>query len=122
MALPRLYSAHGRSGSAASFVTRSTERMTSSLPKASRQLASSVTPTASSGLGPLAASEVADSQEGTPIVGGAVVERLRYLRVGVDELLEVVGRPARGLAPQSLEPFVIPPTQPLDLCPRRLAL
>src|SRR5262249_43514539 len=73
-------------------------------------------------LGPLAANEVGDRHEGPPVVGGAVVERLRYLRVGVDELLEVVGRPARGLAPQSLEPFVIPPTQALDLCALRLAL
>src|SRR5262249_28838019 len=46
MDLPRLYSAHGRSGSATSLDTRSTERITALSPKAGRQSPSSVTPPA----------------------------------------------------------------------------
>jgi hypothetical protein len=73
-------------------------------------------------LRPLAASEVGDGEEGPPVVSRAVVERLRHLRIGIDELVEVVHRPARGLAAQSRTPFVVALAQPLDLCPRRLAL
>jgi hypothetical protein len=116
MTFPRLYSAHGRSGSALRLVTRSTERITSSLPNASRQCR------LARQLRPLAACEIGNGQEGPPVVVGAVVERLGYLRVRVGELLEVVGGPAGGLAAQGSKPFVVPLAQALDRRARWLAL
>jgi hypothetical protein len=85
--------ARTRSGSAMSLPTRPMERMAASLPKASRMSFRSSTPTGLAGAfarepsaGPLAASEVGDSEERPPVVGGTMVERLGHLRVGSTSL------------------------------------
>src|SRR5262249_1948933 len=73
-------------------------------------------------LRPFPASKVRNGQKRPPVVGGAVVERLGNLGVGVDELVEVVDCPAGGTAAQRSKPFVVTPPQARNRRTRPLAL
>jgi len=53
---------------------------------------------ASGVLGPSAAGQIGNGQQRAPVVGSAIVQDLGDRGVGIDQLVEVVGRPPRRLA------------------------
>jgi hypothetical protein len=73
-------------------------------------------------LWPFTTGEVGNGQKRPPVIGGAVVQPIGYLRVGIDQQIETVDRPARRLAAQRGEFLAVASTQTHDLRVRRFAL
>src|SRR5262249_30472142 len=127
--LPRVHSAHGRSGSATRAATRPADFISSLLAKAVRMSASSPTFTAESSCSPGSRQAASRARRGQSpparsaiAISGPVVQRIRDGRFWVRELVEVVRRPSRRLPPQDRKLLRIALAQTLNRRGLRLPL